>query len=133
MINKSQQGNIAKTEKVKANLGYNKLADYVNYYTLSLIYPEKESFYAGMTDHMKIIGMPYHNVSDILYQYRFEDVDQINIVVLGKSDKTKFDFGIQLSLFSTYQTKLLNEYWKYGAIIFIVMFVVYCIVLVRTY
>jgi hypothetical protein len=36
-----------------------------------------------MSDHMKRVGAPYHNVSDILRQYTIEGVDKVQIVFIG--------------------------------------------------
>ena len=51
--------------------------------TFKVQYPAREDFYFDMSDHMKRVGAPYHNVSDILRQYTIEGVDKVQIVFIG--------------------------------------------------
>jgi len=75
----------------------------------------------------------FHNLTDITRTYRFIDVESIKIVVISKSAYSRFDFGVQLSLFSTYNNEMVHKYWKYGAIAFSVLFFFYCIYLYFSY
>ena len=53
------------------------------FHTFKVQYPARSDFFFDMSGHMKRVGGDYHNVSDILRQYAFEGVDQINLVVIG--------------------------------------------------
>ena len=52
------------------------------FHTFKVQYPARLDFYFDMSEHMKQVGGPYHNVTDVLRQYSFEGVDKINIVVI---------------------------------------------------
>ena len=96
-------------------------------------YPKVTSYFTDLTEHQESIGKPFHNLTDIVRQYRFEDVNKIKVVVTSKSEFSQFDFAVQLSLFSTYHNFLVKKYWKFGALGLGVLFLIYCCHLFVTY
>jgi hypothetical protein len=67
-----------------------------------MIYPAFADSYSDLNKHQIETGKPFHNISDIVKQYKFENVEKVTLIVIGKSKKSNFDFGVQLTLFSTY-------------------------------
>ena len=53
------------------------------FHTYKVQYPPKDDFYFDMSEHMTKVGAPFHNVSDTLRQYAFENVEKLNIVIIG--------------------------------------------------
>ena len=45
-------------------------------------------------------GEPFHNVTDQVKHYVFKGVSMLNVVAIGRSDQSSFDFGVSLSLLS---------------------------------
>ena len=109
----------------------NNLEQRVN--TFSINYPKVDSYFSDMTENQVKNGGMYHNMTDVTGTYRFIDVESIKIVVISKSEQSQFDFGVQLSLFSTYHNDWINKNWKYGAIVFGAFFFLYCIYLYYSY
>ena len=107
--------------------------DDVRFETFELRYPYINSTYRDLTPHQIQMGRPFHNVSDIVQQYKFKNVNSVRIVVLGQSKHSNFDLGIQLSLFSTYSQNLMEKYQKSIAVGLLLIFLMYCGLLVRNY
>ena len=82
---------------------------------------------------MKRVGGEYHNVSDVLRQYAFEGVDKINIVVIGQSELSQFDIGVQVSLFPTTLNHLFQDHWGYFALGLFCLLALYLVVLTIMY
>lgn len=101
--------------------------------TFSINYPLVDSYFSDMTESQQKNGGVFHNLTDITRTYRFIDVESIKIVVISKSDYSTFDFGVQLSLFSTYNNEMVHKYWSYGAIAFSLFFLFYCVYLYFSY
>lgn len=92
-----------------------------------------DNYFADMNEITQKNGGIFHNLTDITRSYRFIDVESIKIVVISKSEHSSFDFGVQLSLFSTYNNEMVHKYWKYGAIAFSLFFLLYCVYLYISY
>lgn len=45
-------------------------------------------------------GAPFHNNTDMMKHYTFKRVSQLNIVAIGSSDLSQFDFGVSVSSLS---------------------------------
>ena len=82
-----------------------------------------------MSDHLKKVGGEYHNVSDVMRQYAFEGVDKINIVVIGQSEESQFDIGLQVSLFPTPVLHVFQDYWGYFALGLFILLGLYFMIL----
>jgi hypothetical protein len=46
-------------------------------------------------------GSPFRNASDVMKQYTFKYVRRVNIITLGRSENSQFDFGVSVSGLST--------------------------------
>ena len=57
--------------------------DEVKFETFEFRYPYINSTFRDLTPHQIQMGRPFHNVSDIVQQYKFKNVDSVRIVVLG--------------------------------------------------
>ena len=66
----------------------NESIEWMKFQTFELYYPAHQ-------------GAGGHNVTDIMKQYKFENVKKLKLIVIAVSEKSVFDFGIYLSLFST--------------------------------
>lgn len=86
-----------------------------------------------MSHHWKHVGGEYHNVSDILRQYAFEGVDKVNIVVIGQSEFSQFDIGVQVSLFPTSIKHIFEDHWGYFAFGLFCLLALYFMVLTVMY
>ena len=71
-------------------------------------------------------GEPFHNVTDQVKHYVFKGVSQLNVVAIGRSDLSSFDFGVSLSLLSASTWDLIS--WStqliIGAILILTFFTV---------
>jgi Ca2+/Na+ antiporter len=72
-------------------------------------------------------------MSDIRQQFKFENTEKVKLLVIGRSDKSVFDLGIQLSLFSTYNSNLITRYERGAAMGLLFLFLIYTIYLFRSY
>lgn len=103
------------------------------FHTFKVQYPARSDLYFDMSSHMKRVGGEYHNVSDVLRQYAFEGVDKINIVVIGQSDFSRFDLGVQVSLFPTTINHLFQDHWGYFALGLFILLAAYLMILTVMY
>ena len=104
-----------------------------SFHTFKVQYPAMEDLYFDMSSHMKQVGGQFHNVSDIIRQYSFEGVDKINVVVIGQSAHSQFDFGVQVGLFKTSTIHAFEDNWGWFAVALLIAMATYFIVLTFVY
>jgi len=104
-----------------------------HFQTFKVQYPARDDLFFDMNEHMQRVGAPFHNVSDVLRQYQFENVDQITIVVVGQSEESQFDLGLQVSMVSTSTKHLFEDNWGYFAIGCFLLLAAYLLILTVVY
>ena len=69
------------------------------YSTIVYEFPPRKIF-QGLESEQRINGEPFRNNTDVMKQYVFKHVKQFNVVVIGLSSDSQFDFGISVSSLS---------------------------------
>ena len=75
----------------------------------------------------------FRNKTDQIFSYQFEDTSHLRLIVLSNSPESSFDLGVELSLFSTVNTRELRKHWKNFAISLGALTFLYIVCLYRNY
>lgn len=75
--------------------------------TLSVAVPSRYSFF---TQQEMLKGVPtdrevFRNKTDQIFSYQFEDTSHLRLIILSNSPGSRFELGVELSLFSTVDTR----------------------------
>ncbi|TNV85222.1 hypothetical protein FGO68_gene7019 [Halteria grandinella] len=65
--------------------------------TIIYEYPGRQTLFQGMTKEYIDEGYPFHNNTDMMKLYTFKHVKRLNVVAIGTSDHSQFDFGVSVS------------------------------------
>ena len=74
-------------------------------------------------------GEPFRNATEVMKQYIFRRVPRLNIVTLGISDSSQFDFGVSVSPLSIATWELLE--WATQGMLLVLLIALLAYVYIR--